>query len=262
MKRLSLLLLVLPVCGLMALPPGVERVAAQEQHPGEYSPVDIENGSRLYTSQCITCHGPTGDGVSGIDLRRGTFKRIASDDDLRSVITGGVPGTGMPKFAFSPTEQNGVVAYIRAGFEVGGRAAKVGDTKRGKQVFETKGGCTGCHRVEGNGARKGPDLTDIGAMRSATMLQQSLTEPTGALLPINRPVRAVTKAGKTMTGRRLNEDTYTVQIIDESGRLQSLLKADLKEFQVQTASPMPSFRDTLTADEIADVVAYLLSLKG
>lgn len=262
MKRLHLLLLALPVCGLVGLAFAAAPAAAQEQHPGEYSPVDIENGSRLYTSQCITCHGPTGDGVAGVDLRRGTFKRIASDDDLRSVITGGVPGTGMPKFAFSPTEQNGVVAYIRAGFDVGGRAAKVGDAKRGKQVFDTKGTCTSCHRVEGNGARKGPDLTDIGAMRSATMLQQTLTEPSGALLPINRPVRAVTKAGKTVTGRRLNEDTYTVQIIDENGRLQSLVKADLKEFQVQTASPMPSFRDKLTADEIADVVAYLLSLKG
>ena len=57
MKRLHLLLLALPVwgaavCGVLA----GTRVAAQEQHPGEYSPVDIENGSRLYTSQCITCH--------------------------------------------------------------------------------------------------------------------------------------------------------------------------------------------------------------
>lgn len=262
MKRFPLFLLALPVCAVVLLLPGLATVAAQEQHPGEYSPVDVENGSRLYTSQCITCHGPTGDGVAGINLRRGSFKRVASDDDLRNVITGGVPGTGMPKFALSPGEQNGIVAYIRAGMDVGGRAAKVGDAKRGKQVFDTKGGCLTCHRVEGNGSRKGPDLTDIGSLRSATMLQQSLTEPSGALLPINRPVRAVTKAGKTVTGRRLNEDTYSVQLIDDNGRLQSLQKADLKEFQVQTASPMPSFRDKLTTDEIADVVAYLLSLKG
>jgi len=54
----------------------------------------------------------------------------------------------------------------------------------------------------------------------------------------------------------------TVQIVDDEGRLRSLSKADLKELQVLTASPMPSFRDKLTPDEISDVVAYLLSLKG
>jgi hypothetical protein len=94
------------------------------------------------------------------------------------------------------------------------------------------------------------------------MLQQSITEPTAFLLPINRPVRAVTKDGKVITGRRLNEDTYTVQLIDDSERLLSLTKADLKEFHVLTTSPMPSFKDKLSPEEISDVVAYLLSLKG
>jgi putative heme-binding domain-containing protein len=235
--------------------------AAQEQHPGEYSPIEVENGGRIYTAQCITCHGAFGNGVGGVDLRRGAFKRVNSDDDLRKVILNGVPGTGMQKFDLSAAEQNQIVAFIRAGLDASGRAAKVGDAARGKQVYDSKGGCASCHRAGGTGARKGPDLSDIGSLRSASMLQQSLIEPTGSLLPINRPVRAVTKAGKTINGRRLNEDTYTVQIMDDTGRLQSLSKADLKEYQVLTASPMPSFRDKLTTDEISDVVAYLLTLK-
>jgi len=235
---------------------------AQEQHPGEYSPADIENGARTYAGQCLTCHAITGDGVGGVDLRRGVFRRVSSDDDLRRVISTGVAGTGMPKFEFSPTELNGIVAFIRAGFDVGGRAAKVGDRARGRAVFEKKGNCGSCHRVSGSGARKGPDLTDIGSLRTASMLQQTLVDPTTYLLPINRPVRVVAKDGTVVTGRRLNEDTYTIQVLDETGRLRSFVKADLKEFRVTTAATMPSFRETLTADEIADVVAYLLSLKG
>ncbi len=237
------------------------RLAAQEQHPGEYSPADIETGARLYGAQCITCHNLTGDGVGGIDLRRGTFRRVNSDDDLRKIITGGVPGTAMPKFDVSPAEQNALVAYIRSGFEVGGRAVKVGDPQRGKAAYD-KGGCATCHRAAGTGSRKAPDLTDIGAMRSASMLQQAITEPTANLLPINRPVRAVTKDGKVINGRRLNEDTYTVQLIDENERLLSLTKSDLKEFRVLTTSAMPSFKGKLSPEEISDVVAYLLSLKG
>jgi mono/diheme cytochrome c family protein len=82
------------------------------------------------------------------------------------------------------------------------------------------------------------------------------------MMPINRPVRAVTRDGKVINGRRLNEDTYTVQLLDDQEKLVSLTKADLREFTILTVSPMPSYRNTLTDAELADVVAYLLSLKG
>ena len=237
-------------------------VAAQEQHPGEYSPAEIENGARLYTAQCLTCHGATGDGVGGIDLRRGNFRRVASDEDIKRVVATGIAGTGMPKFDFSAVEHNGLVAYIRSGLSVTGRAVKIGDAARGKTVYDTKGACSTCHRVSGTGTRKGPDLTDIGSLRTPSMLQQTLNEPSQYLLPINRPVRATTKDGKVVTGRRLNEDTYSVQILDESGRLVTLLKTDLKELQVMTTSQMPSVRGKLTSDEVSDLIAYLISLKG
>ena len=82
------------------------------------------------------------------------------------------------------------------------------------------------------------------------------------MMPINRPVRVVTKDGTVINGRRLNEDTYRVQLIDDRERLHSLLKADLREFTIAKTSPMPSYKDTLTPAEIADLLAYLLSLKG
>ena len=82
------------------------------------------------------------------------------------------------------------------------------------------------------------------------------------MFPINRPVRAVTRDGKVINGRRLNEDTYTVQLVDDQERLVSLVKHDLREYTILTVSPMPSYRYTLTDAELADVVAYLLSLKG
>jgi hypothetical protein len=80
--------------------------------------------------------------------------------------------------------------------------------------------------------------------------------------PINRPVRIVMKDGRTLRGRRLNEDTYSVQIIDDKERLVSLMKSDMKEYEVITTSPMPSYRGKLSNEEIADLVAYLLSLRG
>ena len=82
------------------------------------------------------------------------------------------------------------------------------------------------------------------------------------MLPINRPVRAVTRDGTLHTGRRLNEDTYTVQLIDQNQRLVSLVKDDLQEYAVLTTSSMPSYEDTMNEQERADVLAYLLTLKG
>jgi len=80
--------------------------------------------------------------------------------------------------------------------------------------------------------------------------------------PINRPVELVTADGTRISGRRLNEDSYTVQIIDDEERLRSFDKVDLREFTVLTESPMPSYADQLSAQELADLLAYLVSLKG
>ena len=228
----------------------------------DYAPADIEYGARLYAAQCSTCHGTTGDGVGGIDLRRGTFRNVFTDQDLTRTITNGVPGTGMLAFKFDASELAGIVAYVRNMNSFDAGSVKPGDARRGLAVFDGKGGCRRCHRVGVDGARVAPDLSDIGAIRSAGSLQRSLVNPDSQMMPINRPIRVVTRDGAVINGRRLNEDTYTVQLIDDGERLLSLSKADLREYTILTTSPMPSFKDSLDSGELADLLAYLLSLKG
>ena len=137
-----------------------------------------------------------------------------------------------------------------------------GTPAAGQAIFEGTGDCASCHRVAGRGSRLGPDLTAIGAVRGAGSLRETLLDPTDSMLPLNRPLRAVTRDGEVITGRRLNEDTYTVQIFDEGERLVSLDKADLQELTVLAASPMPSYAETLSEAELADLLAYLVTLKG
>jgi len=230
-------------------------------HPGEYAPADIAYGARLYDAQCTTCHGANGDGVGGVDLKSGRFRNATTDQDLARIITNGIEGTGMLAFKFDPAEVTGVIAYLRNmnGFDRG--SVKSGDAERGRALFEGKGDCRRCHRVGAQGSRVAPDLSDIGSIRSAASLVRSLTEPSSQMMPINRPVRAVLKDGTVVNGRRLNEDTYTVQLLDERERLVSLTKAELREYTILTASPMPSYKSLIDA-ELAVLVAYLLSLKG
>ena len=243
-----------------ALGGGTAAQAPADDH--QYSQADVDAGSRLYSSQCAQCHGPNGEMVQGIDLRRGQFRRVSSDEDLARIIANGIPGTGMPPFSLQPPEMTGIIAFIRAGFDPTATAVKIGNPQRGHAIFEGKGNCLSCHRVSGKGPHTAPDLSDVGAARTPAALQRSLLDPSSAMMPINRPVRIVTKDGRTITGRRLNEDTYTVQVIDDKERLLSLSKGDLRSYVVETVSPMPSYAGKLSGDELADLVAYLLTLKG
>ena len=243
----------------MAVPASAQQLLTQD-HPGQYSQEDIATGNRVYAAQCNLCHGRDGDQVSGVDLRRGVFRRSSTDEDLARVITNGT-AAGMPPFRLQPSELTGIVAFIRAHFDTTA-AVRVGDAARGRAIFEGKGTCGTCHRVNGRGPRAAPDLSDVGVARAPAALERSIRDPSSALMPIHRPVMIVLKDRTIIRGRRLNEDTFTVQIIDDQERLLTLSKTDLREFTILKTSPMPSFTNTLTPQEMADVVAYLASLKG
>jgi putative heme-binding domain-containing protein len=237
-----------------------QQTIAQEMGDHQFTSAQIEAGSLVYTQVCALCHGPQGDLADSVNLRLGQFRSVRSDEDLRRVIAEGGADGRMPAFQLSPEELNAVIAYIRAGFDPEGVAVRIGDPGRGMALFDGAGNCAHCHRVNGRGPRTAPDLSDIGAIRTPATLQLALLDPASAMRPINRPVRIVTDDGETITGRRLNEDTYTVQLIDSREQLRSLVKADLISYEVsQTSTMAPS---TLSSDEIADLVSYLLTLRG
>jgi putative heme-binding domain-containing protein len=242
----------------------VGQPAPAQDHSGQVDATLVVAGQRTYTTLCGVCHGPTGTGVANIDLRRGPLPRALSEAALRNVITNGLPGTGMPSFRLEPTELNGLVAFIRSGFDTGTTttAPVLGSAAAGRTVFETKGKCLTCHRLFDTGMFSGPDLSDIGRLRQPAAIQRSLLDPTGSMQPINRPVRAVRADGTVVTGRRLNEDLVTVQIITNDGKLVSLVKPELREWTVATTSTMPSYKDLLSSTEMADLLAFLVSLKG
>ena len=227
-----------------------------------YSSADVETGSRLYRNNCFACHGPDGNSIPGVDFRRGQFKRVASDADLLRVIASGVPGTAMPPSNYNDGNRFALVAYLRSLHDTAQSAAGSGDPAHGRAIFEGKGACQSCHRVNGQGSRVGPDLSEVGGIRTAEYLQQSIVNPEASILPEHRYVHIVTKQGTNYTGRRMNEDTHSIQMIDTQEQLHSFLKSDLKELTLLTTTTMPSYKDKLNSTELADLVTYLLSLKG
>jgi putative heme-binding domain-containing protein len=261
MRRLQTRLLIGGASVLVA-----SALAAQEHG---YTAADVENGTRLYQASCVGCHGPNGDGIPGIDLARGQFRRATSDTELIAIIRTGIPGTTMPPSGFAEAQAMTIVAYMRNMASSLGRTAPGSDATiaasgaaRGKALFTGKAECAGCHRVNGIGPRVAPDLSEVGALRPPPELRQKLLDPSALMRPGNRYVEAVTRDGTRITGRLLNQDSFSIQLIDSGERLVSLPKANLREFSFMRTSPMPPYRDKLTPDEIGDLVSYLVSLKG
>ena len=123
-------------------------------------------------------------------------------------------------------------------------------------------GCLSCHRSPVLAHMLRPDLSDVGASYSAEQIRAALVSPNKDVAPHHRSIRLVTKDGKTVTGRILNQDGFSVQIIDSSSELRSFLKANLREFTIITANPMPAYADKMSAEDMNDLVQYLSSLKG
>jgi cytochrome c oxidase cbb3-type subunit 3 len=229
------------------------------------TPEMIQRGGQLFQFSCANCHGPDGDSVSGVNLASGRFRKARTDQDLVDIVRKGIPGTPMPPGNYSEDQAGAIVAYLHSMANAPRSslvAASPGDPARGRTIFETKGNCSNCHRLQGTGSFLGPDLSEIGATRRRADLEVALLDPSAEIRQENRTLRATTNEGGTITGNLLNQDTYTLQIRDPKGRLLSLKKSSLNSFEILTSSPMPSYKDKLAPQDVADLVAYLGTLRG
>jgi putative heme-binding domain-containing protein len=168
----------------------------------------------------------------------------------------------MPPNNFSDFQSLTIVSYLRSIAAATATTSSGGDAVRGKAIYEAKGGCASCHRIKGVGARVGPDLSEIGNLRLAGELERALIDPDAEVAEQNRHFRGVTKDGAVITGTLLNEDKYSVQILDSKDHLVSVPRANLRESAIVQKSLMPSYKDKLSSQEIADLVNYLVTLKG
>lgn len=232
-------------------------LAAQAQAQPAPS-IDWAKAKRVYDANCAGCHGPEGVGGKGPALAVPKLPRARTNAELANIISGGIPGTLMP-----PSWHLGVggvtlaIAYVR---KLGATATPPrveGDVAKGQAAFTSKG-CTGCHT-----SGYGPDLSSIGIRRTAASLRESITDPSAEVGEDYLLVSVVTRDGKKVQGIRVNEDTFTIQIVEPSGKFVSFRKEALAKLDKRAGeSPMPSYKGAFSEAELNDLVAYLSSLRG
>ena len=226
--------------------------------------IDLARAKRVFDTSCAGCHGPEGRGGKGPRLAVPRLRHARTDEELGQVILLGIPGTEMPPSWYLGVE--GVTlaaAYVRV---LGANATPpqvAGDIVKGQLLFRGKGACAGCHTIGAEGHAYGPDLSDIGARRSAARLREALISPDAEAVEGFVPVRAVSRQGEKVSGIRLNEDNFTIQILEASGRFHSFRKSALSELEESpTESAMPGYKTVFSESELQDLVAYLSSLRG
>jgi putative heme-binding domain-containing protein len=253
--------------------------AADDRNPLAGDPKAAKAGEYEFRINCALCHGlGARGGGRGPDLTRAQKKHAHSDADMFQVISNGIPGTVMPAngtngqgVGMTEEEIWQIIAYIR-GVEVKAPATPQGNAAHGKELFYGDSNCSLCHMVEGKGGRLGPDLSTVGESRTREAIIESvrnpsrrlawgLTEATKEFAQQYETITAVTADGKEIKGVALNEDSFSVQVIDQNEKLYLLDKAKLRSFHKSRESMMPKYNAEVLSDkDLDDIVAYLVGL--
>lgn len=244
---------------LLLLSYSVLNLSAQEETRNpRTTQADIAAGAKTFRSHCAPCHGYNAEGGRGPNLAAGRFFHGSTDSELFHNISEGIAGTEMPGIFYSSDRVWQIVAYLRS---LNTHTEKpVGDVDSGAKLFRANN-CAECHSINGKGGALGPDLSSIGIARSIENLRRSITEPDADVSPRYWTVRFQDSTGKQVKGFLLNEDTYSVQLLTEDGKLCSYEKSAMRMYEIDKHSVMPSYRNSLTEAQLNDLVAFLWSLR-
>jgi cytochrome c oxidase cbb3-type subunit 3 len=254
-------------------------LAEEVRNPLSGDPKAAKAGGFEFRINCAFCHGlGARGGGRGPDLTRAHKRHGDSDADLFQNISQGIPGTVMPAngtngqgVGMTDDEIWQIIAYLRS-VQVQSPAKPVGNAVRGKELFYGDANCSSCHMVEGEGGRLGPDLTAVGTARTVESLVESvrspskrlawgLTESTKEFAEEYETVTVVTSDGREIKGVTLNEDQFTLQMMDKTEQIHLLEKDKLRSIQKSRTSLMPTYdQSTLSDQDLNDILGYLLSV--
>ena len=258
---------------------GISAHATDDRNPFVGDAKAAKAGEYQFRINCALCHGlGARGGGRGPDLTRAQKKHTHSDAEMFQVISNGIPGTAMPAngtngqgVGMTDEEIWQIITYIRSQ-EVKAPAKPVGNAEHGKNLFYGDANCSLCHMVEGKGGRVGPDLTGVAGSRTRAAIIDSvrnpsrrlawgLTEATKEFPQEYESVTVVLAEGKEVKGVTLNEDSFSVQIMDTSEQIHLLEKDKLRSFQKTRQSTMPVYgADLLSDKDLDDIVAYMTSV--
>ncbi len=227
--------------------------------------VDVRLGERYFERQCSRCHGfdARGNDETGAPDLTGRLTQSSTDVAIFNTIRDGVPGTAMLPVPESVTDPQvwQLVAYLDSLRYDPGSVVLAGDAEAGNELFWSGSDCADCHMVSGRGSRSGPDLSRIGENRTPEDLMADMINPQEDVAPRWWRLRVTGPDGVSREGYRMNEDSFSLRIMDNEENLWSFPKDGLQSYERIEDSTMPGYAQSLSESELDDLVAYLFSLR-
>jgi len=264
-------------CSLAQQQPGAEEAKAEAPAEGRSLSAPymedqdaLDEGKSMFRGLCSGCHGGAARGGKGPDLTDQRWLHgDGTDKSIASIIEKGVPGTTMKKLGESlkPEQIGKIIAYVRSlALSVDDDNWKPyaeGDPVAGEKLFfdpKSQFTCNKCHGLDRRGGGIGPSLDRIASRRSAQYIMESIVNPSQDIDPQYEQVLVLTNAGKTITGLRINETNFSIQIREQDGQFHSLNKRDLEETRALDTSLMPNnMAEILTVKQLHDIFSFLMT---
>ncbi|MBI4082487.1 MAG: c-type cytochrome [Candidatus Lambdaproteobacteria bacterium] len=245
----------LPALAALLVVIGTAKLAWSQAPRPPQSEQTLAEGRRIYSERCVYCHGEKGDGNGPVadyldprprDFTVGMFKlrtthsgELPTDEDLFRVVSRGIPGTAMPRWELTLSEEQRwkVVDFIKAfspefadrAFDPASKVVQASapippspeSIAKGRAVFE-RAKCFECHGRDGRGDGQKSDTLEDG-------------------WGFKLRVRNLTR-GWNLKGGAEPQDIYYRFTTGLNG------------------TPMPSFRTTLSEEERWHLANYIASL--
>ncbi|HMO65606.1 MAG TPA: ThuA domain-containing protein, partial [Verrucomicrobiota bacterium] len=135
-----------------------------------------------------------------------------------------------------------------------------GNWQRGRRLFHgDQLACAKCHTIHGEGARVGPDLSNL-AQRDYASVRQDIEFPNAALNPDHLASVLELADGETVTGLVLREEGGRLTVVTGSGAEEGIPRAGVKAIRPAAASLMPEgLWNGMTEAQQRDLMTYLLT---
>jgi putative heme-binding domain-containing protein len=134
--------------------------------------------------------------------------------------------------------------------------------KTGKSMYIATT-CIRCHAIKGEGGNVGPDLTQIGTRFSTKDIMEAILLPSKTISDQYATTEFQLKNGKSMVGKITNQDEENYYIAQNPYVADVLVKVPKKNVLSKNystvSSMLPGMVNSLNAEELRDLVAYLTS---
>lgn len=235
-----------------------EQAANPGKNPFGDRPQAVDAGKVRFAESCSACHGANAEGGRGPNLEQSDRVRHMTDAELFDTIRGGIPGSDMPAFPLPDNTIWELSAFLRSLSTPAFLVPVTGDVDAGKKVYQREQ-CNSCHMIEGHGGFLGPDLTDVGTLATVKQLKQSVVAPDERPLDGFAGINITLSSGRRISGIAKNSSNYSIEVLDENGKLHLLDKSQIQAVEFSRKSLMPSYAN-MPQQDLQNLISFLSRL--